>query len=389
MCITTIHSTIRQSAHSSICQGRFFHENGKKVNNTTPFPDLQLAKTFKSKYERTEEGEWTLGMALRYSKTMTSYWRVATVMQQKGLIPFVHGQTAVWSIPQRIIKALGFRGCQLLRFPKPDSLKTSSEITQRIDSIIKEKQAKKDAYPLLSRCIPFIFRGCPLDHTPELRTHLLAVTIGLFHLDRKESPLSFVIGGAYGSGISMIKVEGNRNILPLEECKKIANEMITEAVTKEDYDPHISGEILRNIDHLYKQAAQLPIGQLLVCGVPYDRLSNYVYHSAPLGAPTGLPMHRVLEDLPHGSQARLLLCQETMTPNSPIEVVNIMDECETQEFCRDLGPCLLPELEEGLKDVIDYTHQEIEEREIAQIKALYEKIDGVIETSLLGTKKLF
>jgi hypothetical protein len=381
MCIATIYSAIKPSS-----QARFFHEHGRKINNTIPFPDLQLAKTFKAKYAKTEEGEWTLGMALKYPNTITSYWRVATVMQQKGLIPFVHGQAVMWSIPQRIFKALGRSGCQLLRFSKPGSLRTSSEIAQIIDSALKEKKAKKDAYPLLNRCVPFMFRGRPLDHTPELRTHLLAVTIGLFHLDRKESPLSFVIGGAYGSPSLFIKVPGNRNVLPPENCKKIANEMITDAMAQEGYDSSISNEILKSIDHLYKQAEQLPIGQLVVCGVPYDRLSTYVYHSAPWGIPTGLPMHRALEDVSHGSQARLLLCQETMISNSPIEVVNIMDENETQEFYRDLGPCLPPEHEDGLKEVIDYEYRDIEKREITQINSLYKKIDEVIETSLLRKK---
>lgn len=396
MFITSIQLTSRRCIlDSSRCQSRFLHGNSKKFKDLVtriPFPDLHLAKTFEKRYRSTEEGH-TLGLALRYPKTMTRYWRVAQVMQRKGLIPFVHGQTIVWSIPQRILKALGYSGCQLLRFWNSDTQKTRAEIFHRINSIDKDNNAKRQAYPLLSRLLPFIFIDQHLDHTPELRDRLLAVTIGLFHLERKESPFSFVIGGIYGNPPRNVKIEGNRNILPLDECKRISNGMITEAMAHGGYGPEVSAEILRNMEPLYQKAEQLLIGQFLVCGVPYESLSTAVYHCEPLGIPTGLPMDKVLKDLsvealPQTCQARLLLCKETMAQDSRIEIVNIMDESQVQSFCEGWQKDFLPdEEEESLKDVIVHKKTEMEEREITQIKQLYEQIDRIIQAYSLNKKE--
>lgn len=357
-----------------------------KIADLTPFPDQHLAKMFKERHQHTED-KITLGMVLLYPKTITTYWRVAKSMQRKGLIPFAHGQAMVWAIPQRILKALGFSGCQLLRCSNSQLLKTSHEITQIIDSELINRKIN----PLLSRFFPFFGRGRALDHIPELRDHMLSVTLGLFHLEISESPFSFVIGGAYNShsGFNTYEFDGNRNALPLKNCIKIANQMISQAMEEKGVAPEIHSEVLKNIKNLYEEAARLPIGQIIVCGVPVESLSTIVYHCKPLGIPTGLSIHKIMEDLSLGQpnprcyQARLLFCQEMMRETSPVELVNIMDECAVHKFTEGVG--LLPlDQEEGLKEIIDYAQTAKEDEHILAYNHFYDKIDKIIQISNLG-----
>jgi hypothetical protein len=351
-----------------------------KIADITPFPDQHLAKMFKERYQHTED-KITLGMVLLYPKTINNYWRVAKSMQKKGLIPFVHGQAMVWAIPQRILKALGFRGCQLLRSTNSQSLKTTHEITQ----IIESESINRKVNPVLSRFFPFFGIEGALDHRPELRERMLSVTLGLFHLEIRESPFSFVVGGAYNShsGFNTYEYEGNRNVLPLKNCIEIANHMISQAMEEKRVAPEIRSEVLKSIKSLYEEAARLSIGQIIVCGVPLENLSSIVYHCEPLGFPTGLSIHKIMEDLylgkpnPRCYQARLLFCQEMMQENSHVDVVNIMDECAVHKFSEGLG-YLPSDQEEGLKEIIDYAHTEKEDKHILANYHLYKKIDEII-----------
>ncbi|MBA3237419.1 MAG: hypothetical protein H0T62_03595 [Parachlamydiaceae bacterium] len=352
-----------------------------KIADITPFPDQHLAKMFKQRYQHTEDNI-TLGIVLLHPKTITNYWRVAKSMQKKGLIPFAHGQAMVWAIPQRILKALGYSGCQLLRFSNSPSLKTPHEIIQ----IVESEMIKNKTNPMLSRFFPFFGKGKALDHRSELRNHMLSVTLGLFHLEIKESPFSFAVGGVYKShsGLNTYEYEGNRNVLPLKKCIVIANHMISQALEERGVASETRYEVIKKIKDLYEEAAQLSIGQIIVCGVPLGSLSTTVYHCEPLGFPTRLSIHKIMEDLslekfnPKCYQARLLFCQEMMRENSPVEVVNIMDECAVHNFSEGLGHLLIDE-EEGLKEIINYVHTEKEDEHIRANNHFYEKIDRVIE----------
>lgn len=402
MIVPSVYSAIRRPLpqrhrspiYRTTRQCRHLHESYRKINDlaaNTPFPDLQLAKTFKERYAYTTEDIRTLNLTFSYPKTIIRYWRVAQTMRRKGLIPFVHGQSQIWSVAQRIYKALGYRNCQLLRYPNQVTRKTTSvEIIDRIHLIEKERKARREANPLRSRLASVISREPPLDHTSELRNHLLAVTIGLFHIERKESPFSFVIGGIYGNAPGIVRIEGNQNILHVEDCKKIANSMIAEAMPTRGYNPKVTHELLQNIKPLYQEAAKLPIGQFVVCGVPYDRLSNAVYHSKRLGNPTGIPIDNIVKDVSsgirdHDCQARFMLCQETIADESGIDIVNIMDDFETRNYCESSQSDFLPpQQEEGLKDVISCENNKMEDKELAQVTHFYEKVDRVIHASLMN-----
>jgi hypothetical protein len=350
------------------CSTPFSHAYRRFSESKVPFPDQHLAKVFKERHRHTGD-EITLRMVLLYPKTLTNYWRVAKSMQKKGLVPFVHGQAMVWAIPQRILKALGFQGCQLLR---SQSLKTSHEITQLLESELSPK--------IHTRFFSFLEAGKPPDYHPELGPYLLAVTLGLFHLGIRESPFSFVFGGAYNShsGFNTYELEGNRSALPLKNCIIKANCLISQALEEKGVDSETSTEVLQSLPNLYDEAARQPIGQILVCGVPFENLDTTVYHCKPLGIPTGISINKIIEDLeqpnPHGYQARLMLCRETRH----IDVVNIMDQRAVQTYSQGLD-LLPPDQEEGLRHVIDYPYTEQEDEHLRALTQLYEKIDKLAQ----------
>jgi hypothetical protein len=198
---------------AQICQNGRQRRNIKEI----PFPDKYFAKTFEKRYEATEEVH-SYGKTLLFPKTISNYWKVATTMQQKGLIPFVHGQSAAWYISQHVLKSLGFKGFQLLRhFNASESEIKSSDVMERISKILEDSKEFSRAHPFKS----FFTKTCILDHTPELRKRLLSVTLGFFHIDNKESPCSFAIGGLYRGAFTWIEgASGNQNILEPGECKE-------------------------------------------------------------------------------------------------------------------------------------------------------------------------
>lgn len=363
-----------------------FH-NSRKITTqppSIPFPDTWFAKTFRDRYHCDNEGIGAVDKALAYPKIITRYWQVAKAMQQKQLIPFVHGQSTIWSVPQRILKALEYKGCQLLRSPHLDGFESSSDIYHRIDLIRKKREARNEAHPILSR---FLF-DYPLDHSPEFRNSLLAVTIGFFHLEMHESPISYVFGSVHGFSSAYFHLEGNRNALHQKDCIKIANRMISQTLEGKNWKPTIIKELLDRVEPLYQEAARTYIGQFIICGVPYDELSKSVYHCQPLGLPTGNSIEQVLKEVSEGSnhvgyQARLLLSRETLSTESRIEVVNIMDGLEVESFCKNINqnPLILEE-EDGLKEVLVCKHSSAEEKKIADIENLYARIDGVINSFL-------
>lgn len=291
----------------------------------TPFPDLHLSLDA-NRVSQSNSQQATKHRLELHPKTILDYWKVAQVMHKKGLVPLVHGQPALWFIPQSILSFLGFNKCQSLRFP--DSLKSSSEILEQIDVYQKNPEF-----------IPTILGGLTthLDHA--LRDDLLSVTIGLFHYESCESPVSFVFGGGMGTEFSKYDYEGNRSILSNLESRKKANEMIFRAMKEKGFKDEFINDLLKKIVPLYKEAENLKRGQLIVLGVPNHQLSNYAYHCQEFGCPTGLSLQQVLEKLAkskmpqQGGQARVLISKEFMSSKSGVEVINIMDETSLESFC--------------------------------------------------------
>lgn len=365
--------------------GNFYHlfQNARRINTQAvrvPFPDGALARTFR---DRNLADFWALERALGYPQIMTRYWQVVNVLRGRRMVPFVHGQSAIWSVAQRVLLFLGYRGCQRLRLPGALPLRSSAEIYQRVEAIEQERRSSWNPFSIL---LPSVFGGRfnNLDHVPEFRDSLLATTIGLFHLERNESPFSFVLGGVYGSPPAYFDLSGNRNILPSQECIQLANRMVVQGLEASNFARDAIGDFLIRINPLYEAASRLHIGQFLVFGVPYDQLPQAVYHSRSFGFPTGNSLEQVIRDFSEGrfeagGQARIMFSQETLSEESPIEVINIMDRHEVENFCRTLqGRIRVSEEEADLRGLLAHTNPEGEGRVIGQIEDLYARIDRVI-----------
>lgn len=352
-----------------------------------PFPDLQLARLFRSRFENNENG-YTLRRSLRHEEILTRYFHVADGMHQRGLIPLVHGQSATWMIPQHILKTIGF--AQQLRVFPDDSAKGVRAIAQRIDSEMERRA---------SHWIPF-YRFLPcfkmLD-LRELREHLLSVTIGLPHCEAKESPLSFVFGGCTLKGRTSVPVsyEGNQSILHPTLCREISNRMIAEAVHQRGLPNRLSEHLIAQIDPLYEEAEAAEMGQLLTIGVPYHALQRHAYHSDVGGIPTGLSLYDALGRISagvvpkEGCQARVVLSSETMDPASGIKVVNIMNRAEVESFTGN-DPRLSHPAEEMLKVLLakkpcpfepdPATSRAHAERVLLQHSTIIEKLDRLMSS---------
>jgi hypothetical protein len=348
----------------------------------TPFPDLQLVEAF----HRSDEMA-TLHGALRHYKTILNYLRVADKMHHKGLIPLAHGQSAIWMIAQHILKNLEFNHCHSLRLPLEHSMRERVKIAGAIDAEMQRR---------VTHWLPFynkitFFKN--LDLSAEFRSNLLSVTLGLFHGETMNSPLSFVFGGTVprGPGSMPCRYPGNKSLMSSNRCVEISNQMIAKALEYRGLHHCVSEDLLAKIQPLYEEAEQAAIGQLIILGVPEHSLQKYVYHSETGGIPTGLPIKKVLENLSNaiipqqGCQARFLFCRETMDIKSGIEVVNIMNDFEVRSFCEGEEHSS-PNVERILSALYNPSHQkpggeleDCETRNLNQHKLIIDKLDRILE----------
>lgn len=347
-----------------------------------PFPDRTLVRQFEGDRFNYDKF-YTAARAEQYPKTLAKYWKVAQEMHSQGLIPFVHGQTAIWGVTQAVLEALDFRGCASLRLPSMLTL-TNDQMRQKVD-LIGEEARKHYLRAWVRSHFPYLSLKAGFDHDPVVRTHLLSVTIGAFHAEFEDSPFSLTFGG----GACMprtkapISLDGNRSILPMEQCKEIARRMIVSALQERDMSPETIDVTTHRANLLFDRAAQLDVGNLLVIGVPMAQLSRMVYHSRSFGIPTGIPIGEVLEFLSEkkirrlGYQARLMLCKDTVGQETGVRVVNIMNERAVEQFC--LGKSIKPASEESiLNSILAKKETFLEEKARKQIRELMREIDGLI-----------
>ncbi len=353
----------------------------------TYFPDVQLAQLFNRRFSiyRDEESSMTRSIASHHPKILTRYLRVADTMHAQGLIPIVHGQSAVWMIPQRILRVLRFERCRLLR------LLPSRDRNEVIGMIDAEMHRRATHWFPLYRNIAVLKN---LDLIPALRENLLSGTIGLFHCETKISPLSFVFGGAVPRGphSASSSYAANTSLLSQEGCREIGERMIREAMQQRGFSKAHCEKFLSELDPLFQRAEEAEIGQLIVVGVPQRLLQRYTYHCERGGIPTGHSLSRILESIDQGTvpsegcQVRLLMCREIIM-SSEIEVVNVMDEAIVESFCRD-GPDSAVLVEEALRAVsAEYTSEEerkrrrlLENRCLEQHRAISEELDNLFLT---------
>ncbi len=346
-----------------------------------PFPDQALAGCF-DRYKGSADSV-NRSSTLDHPQTVARYWQVARCMQAKGLLALVHGQAASWSIPQQILAELGYTNCSTLRSFEEVAIKEADVIQDKVKKIVTT--SKSDLrYWLLPKFASKIGR---LDHNLELRTHLLATTIGLFHCEYHESPLTFVYPAAAHKYDRDLK--GNLSVLSEGESQMLQNTLIIKALQKHGVGMSVIEHLIARITPLYSQASQLDSGQLLVIGVPYELCDKFVYHCKDFGYPTGLSIKSVVDKIcnakfakhlpKQGCQARFIFCKESMQPESGVCVVNIMDKKACEAFTKDFN---LPSIwdEAKTKDFLVKRTTESELLEEKQQLEFQTQLDSVIES---------
>jgi len=359
-------------------------DGAKTVSGERFFPDLALAKTFNRRFSGHQTDRGTLTATLANPQLIASYVQVAKVMHTKELIPLVHGQSSLWMVAQR---AVGWLDC-----PKIRSCAYSCSRAEVI-RLIDEDRERRAAHwlPFYNRISVFK----TLDVGPQLRDRLLSVTIGLFHCEAKNAPLSYVLGGSYLRGPNSMpcQVPGNRSYMETEKCRKLARRMITDAMQLRGYELSQAQQLISRLEPLFDEAIQAPIGQLLVLGVPARKISQWAYHSETGGLPTGYSVNEVLEGIEQGAlpkvgcQARLLLCDETFAPESGTEVINIMDRTEVEKYIQTEDTAIVRQVFERL-----YEDSNVEERlqqtkkprdqDLLRLDHIAEKIDQIMHQFL-------
>ncbi len=315
---------------------------------STPFPDRDLLEWYRNNNFRFLG--LTFSLAKRQRGILSDYWRIVQAMQKRGLIPLVHGQPALWMVPQRVMKALGCDHCNSLRAPRVASTSVQALLKNR-DAVL-HKQKKNPFYWHLLYTFPKLTSGKnQLDHLPQFREHLIATTLGAFHDSIDESPFSFVFGGTSGS--KYFTLEGNRSVLSKHLSIQIADGMIRDAMHEKGFSPLQIEAMLQRVQKYYNEADAMEIGQMLVIGVPEAILDDVAYLSKPYGIPAGKPLKEVVRAVSNSQrvlgaqhQVRFILGRETMHPDSGIKVVSVMDGKAVDEFCA--GANLKPPWEDPL-----------------------------------------
>jgi alkyl hydroperoxide reductase subunit AhpF len=153
-------------------------------------------------------------------------------------------------------------------------------------------------------------------------------------------------------------------------------------MTKKGYTQKQINELFHILNPLYKEASMLSLGQIVVCGIPYDKLNKMAYHSKAGGEPTNMPIDEIIQDcskaITQGFQFRVMFAQEAMDPRSGVQLVNIMNDKETEFFCNNFEINFELEKEEYLNDILIYKNTDVEDKGRMAINQLYKKIDQTI-----------
>jgi len=218
------------------------------------------------------------------------------------------------------------------------------------------------------------------DHNNSIRPYLLAGTIGAFHNKLDESAFSLCFGckTSYRPGIGATicrNIKGNRSVLSEEECLEISYAMIKNQMRKASD----AQSLWEKIQPVYQSCHQVAIGQLIAIGIAEEKLDQHVYSCFAGGSPTG----KLLSDLirkpleQNTVQVRIILDNQIMEDPS-VEIVNIMDEKEVQEYCQHHS-FQQEEIEQALEHLCKreqsmQKEESIEKAALTQIKEIQTKI---------------
>lgn len=365
--------------------------------------DECLAEKMTKKYFLSRSALGCFNRVLEHPKIIGRYLRVAEQLHKMDKLPLVHGQSCGWAIPQRILQALDYQGMECLRLDN-DKTDAQKKITQ--EKLIKKMNSARDLYsisPIAAEIISEIksfsgifFNENRFDHDPDNSFHLISATLGGLHCEMTESPLFFVFGGAVYDKLRPVQLglfPGNHSAMGPIKSELIGTQMIKNAmVTKKCSEKTISA-IIEALPDLYDEAFKLPIGQIIVLGIPKE-MKKYVYHSRAFGYPTGKNVDLVIDGIVNNNsfdnfpQMRLILTEEVMS-STKISVLNVMDFKQVDEFCPQLNESVMSKRSmnaifgESLSKAGNFK----EERNIVAYQSFVQKIDKLIAEHLSNRER--
>jgi hypothetical protein len=305
-----------------------------------------------------------------FPELMENTFKIAAVMKERNLIPFFHGEPPGWNairlFMDTLIKSKGSKeNYKYFRRPSAAYNIDRTELIARIDQFIAEngiymapKEDKKFSF----------FWGAPmlsaLDQDSNLKPHLLSVSYAMTsNLSKFDSCFWFLFNH--------------------RKCTKRINEIFAQNVT---HSMRIRGfskdrifETIKEMEPIFNAYTELKIGTLAVIGIPQEKISEYVYDSKSMGHPTGMNVLEVIanpfNDIDRlmgndgGLQARLMLYNKTMHPDSGIHVILANDSKEVEKYCQGF-------------DIVDPKCIDVFDRILHRRSTDIEKIDKQMRSAL-------
>lgn len=302
-----------------------FCAGAQKMQRMAAPPDFAYAKEGVAQHARyAQMFQEKVATFCRFPQLFKDYFHVSSVMQAKGLVPFVHGVSSSLRAPRIFLETLNQRvlGDTCFRYLRPPSAShraPSEEVHQKL----------KESARVYNECVYTGNRG-PLDFDPATAPHLVSVSYSMMDFDSMESTFSFLFA--------------NKSASTSEEMREFTEAALGRSMQRRGKQ-QILGSSVREIARLSDEYQTLPHGTLFVVGVRKEMLDQVTYDSEEFGMPTGQKTSAVVAHLggssrahaqSGGLQARVMMCRETMDPGKGvIEVVDVNDAEEVERYCGD------------------------------------------------------
>ncbi len=298
-------------------------------------PDFRYLK------EGTEKSEWYRAVFYESSEKMKEfpqlmnrYLKTAAAMKIKGKVPFVHAQPSYYRIPRLFLETICKKDLakthhfRFLRFPSKQYEISKDVLMVKIQEYIKENGS--------TGWTPgeWNFNISRLDTEPKFRPFMVSLSYSMMDYTKAESAFDFLF---------------HHPTLCPEKEKQMMQSWIGNVMQIYGKKDKIS-DVVNEIAPYFHDYAQLPVNSLLVIGIPEEKVNSFAYDAKSFGTPTGKDISEVAKapwtstraftKEEGGLQARLLMFKDTMDPNCGIEVVDVNDESEVENFCN--GYALTP-----------------------------------------------
>ena len=219
------------------------------------------------------------------------------------------------------------------------------------------------------------------DHTPKMSNRAASMNYGLFtNIQRGEAAFNF--------GFSNVSVKGLDNF---DFAPNTARWMIGKTLRHYGLAEKEIGKILSSplMEFLLEDFNSLRSSNFLVFGLDPDFAERFIYDSLPYGEPTEDHPLQVIQGTQGqhrytGHQARMVIAEETLDPQSPMTVVSAVDQKAVDSYVakHSSEPFVPPFALEEFHHILPDQSSEIENGDMRRRKALLERTNEFCEGAL-------